>query len=152
MSSATLKIRSATQDDVDLVAPLFDQYRQFYKQSPDLGGARKFLIERFVKNESLVLLAIDSELGAVGFIQLYPTFSSVSMKRLWILNDLFVSPSVRKKGVGELLMKEAENFARKTNSKGLKLQTAVDNFPAQRLYERVGWVKEKEFIQYNLYF
>jgi ribosomal protein S18 acetylase RimI-like enzyme len=141
-----------TTNEVDFIAPLFDQYRQFYKQEPNLKGGRSFLQERLSKNESVVFLALDHEQGAVGFVQLYPSFTSESMKRLWILNDLFVSPAARKRGVGATLMKEAEAFARKTDAKGLELETAIDNFPAQRLYERCGYRRNLEFHRYLLYF
>jgi ribosomal protein S18 acetylase RimI-like enzyme len=147
-----LKVVRGTESDVSAVAPLFDQYRQFYKQESDLQGARSFLLERLSKNESVIFMAIDAEKGAVGFVQLYPSFSSESMKRLWILNDLFVSPPARNHGVAERLMREAEEFARKTGAKGLELETAVDNFPAQRLYERCGYKRNVEFHRYLLYF
>jgi len=108
-------------------------------------------MERLTKNESVVFLATDPELGVVGFIQLYPSFSSTSMKRLWILNDLFVSPAARKHGVGEALLRRAEEFAGETNAKGLELETWVNNLPAQRLYEKCGWKRNEEFYQYTLY-
>ncbi|MGO9643178.1 MAG: GNAT family N-acetyltransferase [Candidatus Bathyarchaeia archaeon] len=146
-----LEIIRASQKDVDRVAPLFDQYREFYKERADAEGARSFLMERLTKNESVVFLAVDRELGAVGFIQLYPSFSSVSMKRLWILNDLFVLPAARKRGVGEALLQRAEEFARQTNAKGLELETWVNNLPAQHLYEKCGWKRNVEFYQYMLY-
>jgi len=147
----SLEIIRASQEDVDLVAPLFDQYRVFYNERADAKSARCFLMERLAKNESVVFLAIDSQLGAVGFIQLYPSFSSVSMQRLWILNDLFVLPASRKRGVGEALLQQAEEFARQTNAKGLELETWVNNLPAQRLYEKCGWKRNEEFYQYTLY-
>ena len=151
MDSMPLEIIRASQKDVDRVAPLFDQYREFYKERADAEGARSFLMERLTKNESVVFLAVDRELGAVGFIQLYPSFSSVSMKRLWILNDLFVLPAARKRGVGEALLQRAEEFARQTNAKGLELETWVNNLPAQHLYEKCGWKRNVEFYQYMLY-
>ena len=146
-----LEIIRASEKDVDRIAPLFDQYREFYNERADAEGARSFLMERLTKNESVVFLAVDRELGAVGFIQLYPSFSSVSMKRLWILNDLFVSPGARKRGVGVALLQRAEEFARQTNAKGLELETWVNNVPAQRLYEKCGWKRNVEFYQYTLY-
>jgi GNAT superfamily N-acetyltransferase len=151
MDGMPLEIIRASVKDVDRVAPLFDQYREFYKEQADAEGACSFLRERLSKNESVVFLALDRDLGAVGFTQLYPSFSSVSMKRLWILNDLFVLPSARKRGVGEALLRRAEEFARETNAKGLELETWVDNLPAQRLYEKCEWKRNVEFYQYTRY-
>ena len=60
------------------------------------------------------------------------------MKRLWILNDLFVAATARKQGVGEALLERARQFALETNAQGLILETGADN-PARKLYERLGW-------------
>ena len=96
-------------EHAELIAPLFDAYRQFYKQSSNLAGAREFVTDRLKKNESVIFLAVekkDSSPLGIGFTQLYPSFSSTNMRRLWILNDLYVSPNARKKGIGEALLFE----------------------------------------------
>lgn len=141
----------ATFDHLELLVPLFDGYRQFYQKPSDLEGARQFLHDRLANNESVIFLALRNDTG-LGFTQLYPSFSSVSMKRLWVLNDLFVSSQVRKQGVAQALMERARQHAVETGAKGLMLQTAVDNFPAQRLYESLGWVRDNDFYVYDLTF
>ena len=127
--------------------PLFDAYRQFYKQPSDLTRARQFIHDRLANNESIVFLAIEGK-AALGFIQLYPSFSSIDLKRLWILNDLFVIPLARHRGVAIALMERAKQLAVETQAKGLVLETAVENLTAQRLYEHLGWRREDEFYAY----
>jgi ribosomal protein S18 acetylase RimI-like enzyme len=144
-----MKIFRAQSEQIELVGPLFDSYRQFYGQRADVEGARNFLHERLNKDESAIFLAMDGE-KAVGFIQLYPSFDSVTMQRLWVLNDLFVVPEARKRGVAKLLMERARQLAVETKAKGLILETAVDNLPAQRLYEKLGWKRDEEFYRYYL--
>ncbi len=136
-------------EDAELVVPLFDAYRIFYGQDPDPELAREFLRERLVQEESVVLVALEGPTG-IGFTQLYPSFSSVSARRVWILNDLFVAPEARGKGVAAALLEEARRFAVETGAKGLALETAVDNLPARRLYERSGWERDEEFLHYYL--
>lgn len=143
-----MNILKATPNHLSLVTPLFNSYRQFYNQPSDPKGVQSFLHERLVNGDSVIFLAIDNPDYALGFTQLYPSFSSVSMKRLWILNDLFVIPAARKKGVAEALIRQCETLARETNSKGLVLETATDNHPAQNLYKKLDWSKEEEFVQY----
>ena len=133
-------------EHLNLVAPLFDGYRVFYGQKSDLALAESFLRERIEQKESIIFVAMESE-NAIGFTQLYPSFSSVSAERLWILNDLFVLPEVRGKGVGEAILNHAKQFAKATNSKGLSLETAENN-PAQKLYEKLNWQKEEGFFHY----
>ena len=151
----TITIVRATIEDVPLIAPLFDGYRQFYKQLPDLTGAQRFLTARFEENNSVIFLALrTNETGqqqACGFTQLYPSFSSVSMKALWILNDLFVTPEARHSGVGRALLERARTFAAETQTKGLTLSTATDNYTAQALYKATGWQRDEEFYAYHLY-
>ena len=141
----------ATLDHLDIVAPLFDSYRQFYKQPANLPGARQFIKDRLIRHDSVIFLAL-LEFDPVGFTQLYPSFSSTSMQRLWILNDLFVATAGRRQGIGEALLERARQFAVEDGAKGLMLETAVTNTTAQKLYERLGWQRDTEYYVYNLTF
>jgi GNAT superfamily N-acetyltransferase len=145
-------IRRAGLDDMDAAARLFDAYRQFYGQRSDVAAARAFLTERLRRDESVVFLAVAGEPAgeAVGFMQLYPSFTSVSLGRVWILNDLFVDPGVRRGGVGRRLLEQARDWAVETQAKGLILSTALTNKAAQSLYEACGWVHDDEFQHYRL--
>ena len=144
-----MHIISVTPNEVGLVAPLFDQYRVFYRQPSDPALAQAFIAERVANRESVIFLALqDGE--PVGFTQLYPSFSSVSARRTWILNDLYVVPSCRGQGVGSALLEQARAHAQATGAKGLGLQTAVDNLNAQRLYEALGYRREEGFYSYFL--
>lgn len=147
-----MTIVRAAQHDVDVIAPLFDAYRVFYKAASDLRAAHNFITERLANDESVIFLARDGNNAAIGFVQLYPSFMSTRMARLWILNDLFVDPYARTEGVGSELMAAAERFAREDEAAGLTLSTARDNHVAQRLYERAGYVRDDEFFVYNRMF
>ena len=136
-----MKVIRADSDYLPQLVPLFDGYRVFYEQVSDLNAARSFLEDRFRKNDSVIFIAIASDGTGLGFTQLYPCFSSVSMQPTYILNDLFVTSEARKKGVGEALMEKAKHFAKAKGCKGLTLETAVDN-PAQKLYQRLGFIKD----------
>ena len=144
-------VRQATIHDLDLVAPLFDAYRQFYAQPADLPLARRFLAERFQHAESVILLALNEADGeGVGFTQLYPLFSSVRATRRYLLNDLFVTPARRRFGVAAALLHAATAHARAMGVSGMSLSTANDNVAAQRLYESMGWELEQGFREYYL--
>lgn len=147
--SVEIEVRQARLTDLDDLAPLFDGYRQFYLQPSDVDGARRFLRDRFEHLQSVIFIAfVDGR--ALGFTQLYPSFSSVSMQRLYILNDLFVHPDGRHHGLGRLLLRAAATFGRTVGAKELQLQTALDNHAAQALYESEGWVREQSFYVYEL--
>ena len=142
-----MTIKQATLNELDTLAELFDLYRLFYEQESSIEGAREFLKERLINKESVVFLAFD-EKSPVGFVQLYPSFSSVSMERSWVLNDLYVKEIARKKGFAEKLMKKAISFAEETGAKGILLETGKENLPAQRLYERSGFVRETSYFYF----
>lgn len=149
--SGGLKVERAGLERLGALAPLFDAYRVFYAQPSDTELARAFLRERLAQNDTVIFLAeLDGK--AVGFTQLFPSFSSVSAKRLWILNDLFVVPEARGSGVARALLERTRVYALETKAKGLVLSTAVDNKTAQRLYEGLGWVRDEAFYTYALTF
>jgi ribosomal protein S18 acetylase RimI-like enzyme len=143
-------IRQATLQDLEDLVPLFDGYRQFYGRTSDVVSAREFLRARISRGESLVLMARDSTGVALGFVQLYPSFSSVRVAPIFVLNDLFVLPSARRKGLGAQLLRAAADVARSAGAVRLKLSTAITNLPAQRLYEALGWKRDEEFYEYGL--
>ncbi|MGQ0667446.1 MAG: GNAT family N-acetyltransferase [Nitrospiraceae bacterium] len=144
-------VRRATLQDLDQLVPLFDRYRQFYGQQSDVIVARNFLAERLARGESMVLVAEDSTNGvAIGFVQLFPTFSSVLAAPIYLLSDLFVTPAARRRRVGTLLLKAAAETARAAGAVRLELATAITNLSAQGLYEVLGWKRDEEFYVYGL--
>lgn len=146
-----MTVRRAGLDDVKAVASLFNEYRIFYRQPSDSGGAESYIAERLERNESVIFIVVDEPSGrTIGFTQLYPSFSSISMRRTWILNDLFVAEDQRGRGAAQRLLDRAKAHAIETDAKGLALSTATDNVAAQRLYERNGYLRETAFYDYFL--
>lgn len=148
---ADLALRRAVLADVEPLSLLFDGYRRFYEHASDVDGARRFLGARLAADESVVFVA-ERDGALVGFTQLYPSFSSGTMNRVWILNDLFVAPAHRRGGVGAALLKTAEQFAREGGAKGLVLATQKTNATAKALYERCGWKPDALFDHYLRFF
>lgn len=150
--TTAVRIVRAGLGDIDLVAPLFDSYRQFYEQPSDPAAAREFVGQRVSRDESVVFLGMTGSgprAAGVGFAQLYPSFTSVGMKKIWILNDLFVHPDHRRSGVARLLIERAEDFARQDGAVRIKLQTEHGNTQARTLYEKLGWEFEDKYVQYK---
>lgn len=149
MTSAPLVVRQATVADIDSLTPLFDGYRQFYRRPSERDRIRKFLIERFEHNQSVIFIALTDGI-AIGFTQLYPSFSSAALERIYILNDLFVTGEARGQGAGAALLDAAADYARSVGALRLTLSTEWTNTPAQALYEKLGWKKENDFCTYQL--
>jgi ribosomal protein S18 acetylase RimI-like enzyme len=144
-----MNIIAADVSHLDHLLPLFLGYLEFYKVEREAEDVWGFLEERLANQESIIYLAVTDEGEAVGFVQLYPSFSSLSLKRQWILNDLFVLPEFRRQKVARALLKKADELAVATNARGLSLMTAVDNAPAQRLYQDLGWKQVKQFLTFT---
>ncbi len=143
-------IQPATLVDLDDVSKLFDAYRVFYQQQSDGMAAAKFIEQRILERDSVIFLARDEQGVAVGFVQLYPTFSSRTMQRMWTLNDLYVAESAREQGVALQLLAEAKRFSLAGGAKGLVLCTQVSNTKAQALYKKFGFSQIDDFKWYFL--
>ncbi|MDY6940999.1 MAG: GNAT family N-acetyltransferase [Cyanobacteriota bacterium] len=144
-----MEIKLASLEHLEILSELFDRYRIFYNQKTNITAARNFLKERFQNRDSVIFIAYQSE-KVIGFTQLYPSLSSVSMKRILILNDLFVIESYRRKGVATSLMDAAESYARDMGSARIALSTQVSNTSAQKLYRSRNYVKDELFYHYQL--
>ena len=147
--STTPLTRTATLADLDVVAALFDAYRQFYEQAPDLATARHFIRDRFEHEESVILLALDDAEQAIGFCQLYPVFCSIEARRTYLLSDLFVTPAARRSGAGRALLLAAERHALENGRAKMELTTARTNQAAQAAYASLGWQRDEVYLAYS---
>ena len=145
-----MKICMVTQQTMGDVVPLFNAYREFYGQSSDLQQAEQFIQERVMGAESIIFLAYLEE-EPVGFAQLFPVFSSVSMKRAFLLNDLFVANQARKQGVAQALMEQCYIYCQQEDARYMMLETARDNVQAQKLYEKMGMTIDDTVYYYSIY-
>jgi len=144
------KIVQAKIEHLREVSKLFNLYRIFYKEKDDLDSAKQFIKQRLENGDSTIFISINDDASLNGFVQLYPSFCSVSMIPILILYDLFVDPDIRTKGIGRSLMNKAEQYAQENGFKRLELSTAKDNFIGQSLYESLGYEVDDEFLQYSL--
>ncbi len=149
MESQSVEIRQATVSDLDVIVPLFDAYRRFYRLPSETERTRAFLLDRFANSQSAIFLAF-ADTAAVGLAQLYPSFSSASMARILILNDLFVAPDARRLGAGSALLQAVAEYGRHVGAVRLVLSTELVNTTAQSLYEKTGWKRDTVFCAYQL--
>lgn len=149
-----LSVRRAGLDDLTTVAPLFDAYRVFYRLPSDPDASSDYIEDRLTNAESVIFLAVttgeDGGEHAVGFTQLYPSFCSLELSRIFVLYDLFVMPDARGTGAGKALLTHAAQFGRDNGAARLELSTAVDNLRAQGVYESLGWKRDLEYLHYEL--
>ncbi|MDM8099723.1 MULTISPECIES: GNAT family N-acetyltransferase [Oceanobacillus] len=139
----------STMEDLDGVSNLFNLYRVFYEQTSDIEGAKAYIKQRLEHKGSVIFMVRDHQMY-VGFTQLYPTFSSISMKKAWILNDLYVDAEARNQGIGEKLLNKAKDLAMETDAKSIVLETAPDNTASQGLHEKNGYIRDSQFYHYEL--
>lgn len=142
-------IHQAALGDLDELTALFDQYRQFQGQPGDRPACQSFLQDRLRRGESVIFMARSESLGAIGFAQLYPSFSSTALKRVFILNDLFVADAGRRNGTASALLAAAERYAWCNSACRITLNVMQSNLPAQHLYEARGWTRDREFFMYH---
>jgi GNAT superfamily N-acetyltransferase len=143
-----MEIRQATIEDLDELGNLFDQYRQSFQRDSDRAAATEFIGKRLTKQDSVFFMAIKDE-RCIGFVQLYPTFASVAMQKIFILNDMFVLPTERHSGVATELVLAAEKYAKDEVAVRLLLEVEFSNNTAQKLYEKLGWEKDEVHYYYE---
>ncbi|HWV69185.1 GNAT family N-acetyltransferase [Chitinophaga sp.] len=142
-----MDVIQATELHTNEVAVLFDAYRSYYDQAPDFKGALDFITERIAQKDSVIFVVLlDAEI--IGFTQLYPIFTSLGMKRGWLLNDLYVLEEHRGMGAGKALLDRAAAYGKSTNAAWLMLQTYIANTGAQKLYEKEGFKKDTNSYYY----
>lgn len=141
--------RKIKREDIKDLSILFDNYRVFYEKESDIKGSEIFLLERIRNNESEIFIAENDKKELVGFVQLYPIFSSTRMKRLWLLNDLFVDENYRGQGVSVLLIDEAKKLCKESYACGLILETAKSNVVGNKLYPKTGFSLDLEHNYYS---
>lgn len=142
-------IHKLNLDHLDHLVPLFDQYMVFYGKPSNPEKYREYLKARIENDEAIVFVAYDAGNNSVGFVLNYHSFSSVSLGKVVVLNDLYVAPGARTKGIGQRLIERTFELAKECNSVRVDLGTAKDNLTAQRLYEKLGFVKETDFYAYS---
>jgi len=145
-----MTIAQATIEDLDSITKLFDNYRVFYGQPSNLTAAREFISQRIHNKESIIFIAKNSQGQTLGFTQLFPTFSSVGLKKVYILNDLYVEEAHRKQGVAQSILNKVTTYCDSIGIARLQLCTAIDNLPAKTLYESNDWKMNKAFDYYSL--
>ena len=145
-----MEIFRVNREHLDEVARLFDLYRQFYEQKPDLEACRDYLGKRLQRDESVIFAARNDDGEFLGFTQLYHGFCSVAMGETITLYDLYVEAQARRMGIAEKLMNRAREYAESCGVAFMTLETATDNYPGQALYEKLGWERDTEFYTYHL--
>ena len=146
-----MRIVQATLEHLDLLTPLFIKYREFYGELPFPDSSRKFLETRLKRKESVIYLALaDNEDKLLGYCQLFPSYSSLSLKRVWILNDIFVAEDARRMLVADRLLQTAKQMAKDTNAVRMRVATSVSNEVAQKTYESIGFREDTRFKNYTL--
>ena len=147
--NAAATVRLAEAQDLDQLADLFDQYRQFYECPPDLGAAKNWLAENLERGRS-TLFAADNGSQLLGFTQLYPALCSVDLVDYFVLYDLYVVEAARRQGIARALMNAASEWAKSQGAARLDLETARDNAPGQALYRDLGYELDEVFLKFSL--
>ena len=146
-----LKILRANKSHIESVSILFDMYRQFYKYQKDLKNSKNYIHERIINEESIIFIATDNK-RVIAFVQLYETFDSLNLNKKLVLYDLYVLEKYRKLGIGRKLMNKSKDFAINNNFLRIELSTSIDNYSAQKLYESLDYIRDKEYYNYDLNF
>ena len=144
------RIIQANESHSHDIAPLFNEYRQFYGSKDDVEAGELFIRTRLHEGSSVIFFARSPQGLGLGFVQLYPSFSSLILAPIFILTDVFVTQHARCVGLGRALVQRAADYARSQGARYLVLETQKENLRAQGLYEALGFVRDQQFVTYEL--
>jgi ribosomal protein S18 acetylase RimI-like enzyme len=146
-----MRIVQASVDRLDDITPLFIKYREFYGQLPKPEASRRFLHDRLVNEQAVILLAEDETSGKVlGFCQLIPSFSALTLNPSWVLKGIYVVEEARRQLVAHKLINEAKERARAAGIKRMTVMTGEENDAAHELYRSLGFSDDAEFTYFAL--
>ena len=117
-----MKIFKAEQWNLDILLPLFEQYRLSYGMKENPERTLAFLHNRIRFSESIIFIATDERQQAVGFVQLYPRLSSLQLQRYWQLTDIFVREVKNQGEIYNALIEKAKEFVRFTQANRLIIE------------------------------
>ena len=144
-----LKIIRANKNHIEGVSILFDLYRQFYKYQKDLKNSKNYIHKMIANNKSIIFIGTENE-NIIAFVQLYETFDSLNLSKKLILYDLYILEKYRRLGIGRKLMDKSKDFAINNNFPRIELSTSINNYSAQKLYESLDYIRDKEYCDYGL--
>jgi ribosomal protein S18 acetylase RimI-like enzyme len=139
-----MRIVRATIDHLDALAPAFDAYRRFFTRASCISESRSFLRERLSNADSVIFLAQDGG-NTVGFLQLYPLFSSWYCKRVWFLSDLYVREDARGRGTASALVRQALAYAASTGASSVMVELPKAEPKLYEFYTRFGFLRDGVF-------
>jgi len=128
-----ITLRTATADDADRIAALFTD--EGYPAGPSDIVTR---LERFHSPHSRVIVA-ELEGEVLGFIALHALPRFEHDDRIVRVLALVVDAGVRERGVGHLLMTEAETVGRELGAAFTEVTAGHHRSDAQRLFESLGY-------------
>lgn len=96
------------------------------------------------------MFVAETDGRVMGFAHLYPSFSSLTLQRVWILNDFFIEENCRGDGIGGKLLAAVKAYAQATRSKGIELTVEHANVRGWTFWEKQGFRLDTEFRIYFL--
>ena len=144
----TLTIRAIEEKDKSQWLKLWAGYLEFYK-STILPEQTELTWKRLINNELKMFgFVAENEDGVIGFTHCLFRPSTWTETDYCYLEDLFVNPNIRGKGIGRALMNKVFELAKVKNSKRVYWTTQEFNKTARVLYDSITPVSE--FVQYRL--
>jgi GNAT superfamily N-acetyltransferase len=144
-----VEIRDARPEEAEELLPLMRAYCDFYDASPSdqglLGMAGALIAD---PQQGAMFIARDRG-EAVGFATLDWKWSSLKGARIGYLEDLYVTPDTRGRGIADALIEACAERCRERGAPAMEWLTAPDNHRAQAVYDRTGAVAET-YVEYDL--
>lgn len=145
-----MQIEQLSEKYIDQLIDVVEEYRKFCGFSASYEQTKKFFQYLFTNEKSVTFIAISDNDEVMGFVNLYPSYSTLALSKIWILNDLAVSSRFRRMGLAQKLIKRVITFAEETGAVRVELKTQITNRGAQKFYSEIGFKVDKDNIYYQV--
>lgn len=145
------EIRTAQREDIPQILGLIRELA-LYENLTDQVVANEELLSESLFGERAFVKAIvaDVEGAAVGFAVFFHSFSTFLARPGIYLEDLFVKPPYRRRGIGTALVKYVAREAHALGCGRLEWSVLNWNDPAIRFYELLGAVAMEDWTVYRV--
>lgn len=148
---ARAEIRPATEDDVPIILSLIRELAEYERLSHEVVATEGLLRESlFGERRGAEVLIACCKGAPAGFALFFHSFSTFLGRPGIYLEDLYVKPKFRGRGIGRALLTHLARLAKERGCGRLEWSVLDWNEPAIKLYKSIGAVPMDEWTVYRV--
>jgi ribosomal protein S18 acetylase RimI-like enzyme len=139
ISDSPVRLVSAKLTDLDAIIPFVREFYAHFKY-PFVKAQKRDVLKALILNRTLGrILLIEHNGKRIGYVLIAFSFGLEFNGPVAFIDELFIEPSERQKGVGSQVLKQVEALCFRLGMKAVRLESEANNKRATALYARSGY-------------